>query len=91
VIEQIQSFGQHYRISSHQFIFCEDFLQTDVENIWPFHVLEAYGLLKAESIIVDAHNWVTTRAVRNGLNAILYVNPFRLRQELTLRKLLPPS
>lgn len=51
-------------------------------------VLAAINKPADQLLLVDRNNQVTTQAVRRGVNAILFVNPFRLQQELRLRKLL---
>lgn len=44
-----------------------------------------------DCLLVAADSAITTAAVNNGLNAIVFADAYRLRRELGLRKLLTPS
>lgn len=70
-------------ITFNEGIEIEDPSSTQFENLLQEFILPAEQIL-----LIDARNKVTSRAVRMGVNAILYVNPFRLRQELSLRGML---
>ena len=93
-LEEIaQRFQLFDLFSPHQVIYpaeaeAELPVRDDLQGV--FDGLQAKGYLnQGASLWVDAHPFRTSAAIRQGIDAIIYVNERRLRRELNLRKLLP--
>lgn len=84
-----EGLGLPSSINLKDILFIEDFEMGDPPATQVEALLNCLDLPGEQILLIDARNKFTTKAVRAGVNAILYVNPFRLREELSLRGLLP--